>query len=132
MTKKKAAYYVYSTLAAAMDYTTYQPGGGDLPQVDAVVRVEGGANIPDKYMRTPLGVCTPVTEAELEALRKNDVFNLHEKNGFIIVRDKEVDVEVAAADMEGRDKSAPLVPADFPSEEAPKVNTPETRSNRRA
>lgn len=126
MTKKKAAYYVYSTLASAMDYTTYQPGGGDLPQVDAVVRIEGGANIPDKFLRTPLGVCTPVTEAELEALKQNHVFQLHEKNGFITVRDKEVDPEVAAADMEGRDKSAPLVAGDFanaPENEQPKTNT---------
>lgn len=125
MTKKKPAAYVYSTLAAPMDYTAYRPGGADLPLVDSVVRIEGGANIPDKYMRMPNGaVVTPVSEEELEALKANQTFLLHQKNGFITVRDKEVDGEVAAADMEGRDRSAPLVDADFEKEEdKPKVNS---------
>jgi hypothetical protein len=116
MTKK---YYIYSTLTDAMNYTTYRPGGADIPLVEGNVTIQGGANIPDKFLRTPQGVVTPVTEAELELLKANQVFQLHEKNGFIKISEKKVDPEVAAADMEGRDKSAPLVDADFTETEVP-------------
>jgi len=113
MTKRKITHYVYSTLSASMDYTTYAKGGADLPAVAGNVRIEGGANIPDKFMRTPLGVANGVTDDELEQLMANEVFKAHIANGFITVRDDKVDPEVAAADMEGRDASAPLVDQDF-------------------
>ena len=35
------------------------------------------------------------------------------KNGFITVETAKTDAEVAAANMESRDESAPLVPEDF-------------------
>lgn len=105
--------YVYSTLSTSVDYTNYGAGGADLPAVQGNVRIEGGANIPDKFMRTPYGVANPVTDEELDHLMANEVFKLHLKNGYVSVSDKKVDPEVAAADMEGRDKSAPLVDADF-------------------
>lgn len=128
--KQKSDYYIYSTLAAPMDYTVYDAGGADIPVVSGAIRIEGGANIPDKYMRTPEGaVVTGVTSAQLEALKTIPLFQLHEKNGYIKVSDKDVDTEVAASDMEGRDKSAPLVDADFKEEEQPKTN--EVKSNSR-
>lgn len=121
--KQKSDYYVYSTLASPMDYTVYDAGGADIPVVSGAIRIEGGANIPDKYMRTPEGaVVTGVTEEQLEALKTVPLFNLHVMNGYIKVSDKDVDTEVAAADMEGRDKSAPLVDADFVETEKPKTN----------
>jgi hypothetical protein len=124
--------YVYSTLAASMNYTKHGKGGGDLPVEEGNVFIAGGANIPDKYMRTPEGaVVTPVTEEDVELLRANPVFVLHEKNGFVEISDKKVDGEKAAANMEGRDQSAPLVDQDFEakgqeapvtSKDAPKPN----------
>lgn len=123
--KPKHDYYVYSTLAAPMDYTIYNAGGADLPVVEGAIRIEGGANIPDKFLRTPDGaVVTGITEDQLTALKTVPLFQLHEKNGFIRVSDKDVDTEVMAADMEGRDKSAPLVDADFKEDETPKTNEP--------
>lgn len=121
--KQKSDYYIYSTLAAPMDYTVYDAGGADIPVVTGAIRIEGGANIPDKYMRTPEGaVVTGVTAEQMDALKTVPLFNLHMKNGYIKVSDKDVDTEVAAADMEGRDKSAPLVDADFVETEKPKTN----------
>lgn len=116
MTKE---YYIYSTLTDSMNYTTYREGGADIPLIEGNVTIHGGTNVPDKFLRTPQGVVTPVTEAELELLKANQVFQLHEKNGFIKISEKKVDPEVAAADMEGRDKSAPLVDADFTEAEVP-------------
>lgn len=125
MSKK---YYIYSTLTDSMNYTVYKPGGADLPQVEGNVTIFGGTNIPDKYLRTPQGVVTPVTEAELEILKNNEIFKLHEKNGYIKISEKKVDPEVVAADMEGRDKAAPLVDADFVEGEVP-VTSKDTPSD---
>lgn len=121
MSEKK--YFIYSTLAASVNYDNHSTGGGDLPVPSEPIVIQGGANIPDKYMRTPDGaVVTPVTEAQLEALKLNPVFQLHEKNGFIKISDKKHDTEKVAADMEGRDNSAPLVEGDFQEGQAPTVN----------
>lgn len=106
--------HIYSTLSAAVNYQVYDKGPNDLPIPVSEIVIQGGANIPDKYMRTPDGaVATPVTDEQLANLRLNPVFQMHEKNGFIVIKDKPVDGEKVAADMEGRDKSAPLVDQDF-------------------
>lgn len=129
--------YIFSTLASSVEYPAYAQGGGDLQTQGQSIVIQGGANIPDKYMRTPEGaVVTPVSAAELEALEENPVFQLHKKNGYITVHDKNIDGEKAAADMEGRDTSAPLVDQDFVAEgkEPPIVKKPDEAkpSGRRA
>lgn len=127
MTKKS---YIVSTMTAAVAYPRHINGGGDMPlAVDHVV-IQGGANVPDKYMRTPEGgVVTPVTEEEMAVLQESPVFQLHQKNGFIKILDKEPrSAEVAASDMEGRDKSAPMVDQDFEAEGVqPPVNSKNSR-----
>lgn len=129
----KPTHWIVSTLSANMDYTTYGKGGGDLPVVAGVVHVAGGANIPDKFMRTPEGgVITGVTDEELSMLQENEVFRLHKQNGFIKILDsKPKSSEVAASDMEGRDQSAPLVDQDFPDHQQPKPNAPAENKNSR-
>lgn len=118
MSKKKADFYLYSTLTSSMHYTNHQPGGADLPErVGDGVHVAGGANLPDKYLRTPDGaVITPISAEELAYLQENEVFRMHEKNGFIQIKDKSYEPEKVAGDMETRDKSAPLVDQDFEAE----------------
>lgn len=119
---KKPSHYVYSTLSSAVHYPAYVKGGADLPVEDGGVTIQGGMNIPDKYMRTPDGaVVTPVTDEELEILRASNVFKLHEKNGFMVIKDKNVDGEKVASDMNTRDQSAPLVEGDFKPGEEPVV-----------
>jgi len=46
----------------------------------------------------------------------------HEKDGFITVRAKKVEVEKVVPDMNLKDKSAPLTASDFKEEDEPKVN----------
>lgn len=110
MSKK---FYVYSTLTSGMDYTGYLPGGADLPTTEKVVHLNGGANLADKHLVTPRGVVTLLDEAEVEFLRNHPVFQLHQKNGFVTIEAKQAEPEVVAANMTGRDKSAPLVDQDF-------------------
>lgn len=126
----KTEAYVYSTLTAPVQYPAYVKGGGDMPTAETAVTIFGGANCPDKYMRTPAGVVTPVTAEELEILRQSPVFQLHEKNGFVRVEKKKMDPEKIAADMNTRDQSAPLVDQDFEAlgQEPPKMGKPEDDS----
>lgn len=111
--------YVYSTLASDVRYQNVIPGGADLPIVADDVLIRGGAGVANDRLVTPRGVATPISEAEAEALRANPVFQMHEKNGFVQISGEAIDPDKAAADMTGRDTSAPLVPEDLPPDQAP-------------
>jgi hypothetical protein len=119
----KNTYYVFSTLTAPQVYTRTGAGGSDLPRILAQVYIAGGSNIPDKYLRTPIGVMTEVSDEEMTLLEENEVFQLHRKNGFIKVEKKPADPEKVAADMTTRDDAAPLVEQDFSDNQKPKTNT---------
>ena len=116
-------HYVFSTLTAGQVYTRTVAGGADLPQTVAEVFIAGGSNISDKYLRTPIGVMTAVSDEELAILQDNEVFKLHVANGFITIKDKPADPEKVAADMVTRDQSAPTVAEDFTT--PPVTNEPE-------
>jgi hypothetical protein len=115
-------HYIFSTLTAGQVYTRTAPGGGDLPRTVAEVFIAGGSNVSDKYLRTPIGVMTPVDDDQLSVLQENPVFKMHVENGFIKIEAKAHDAEKVAADMITRDQSAPLVDADFAENEKPVVN----------
>lgn len=111
--------YVYSTLSSDVLYQNHAAGGADLPVVVAEVLVKGGAGVANDRLITPRGVVTEITEEQAEALRANPVFAMHEKNGFVQIGEAKVDPDEAAADMTGRDQSAPLVPEDLPADSRP-------------
>lgn len=117
--------FVYSTLANDNKYTGYTKGGADLPRTTYEILIKGGTGVAGKWTRleTPQGVVTEVTEEEAAALADNVVFKRHQQNGFIFVSDKKADPENVAADMTGRDNSAPLVEADFENAKTPAGDT---------
>lgn len=111
--------YVYSTMSNSVDYTEYRHEK-DLNIPVRTVTVQGGANVPNKALVTPLGVATRISDEDLEFLKKHPVFIQHEKAGFIMVKEKRFNPEVVAADMKGRDRSAPYVPQDYINAKGPK------------
>ncbi len=118
--------YVYSTLTAPQLYQNHsQASGNDIPAPITVdghegVYIAGGHGLADKHFMTAHGaVITEVSESQLEYLEHNKVFQVHKKNGFIEVAASKEDPEKVAAEMEGRDASAPLVPADLPPDMQP-------------
>ncbi len=117
--------FVYTTLTSDNIYTYYSTEtGNDVPAPIMIdgregVLIAGGTGVANDRVITPRGVRTPVTEAQVEYLRANRVFQLHEKNGHIIVSDEDTDPEKIAANMEGRDRSAPIVPEELPEDEQP-------------
>lgn len=116
--------YVYSTLTASVRYCAGQFGeGGSIVPSDGIL-IEGGANVADKRLITPEGaIITEIDADQLDALRQDATFALHEKNGFIKISEHRQGGEAAASDMVTRDASAPLVDADFKEGEAPKAAT---------
>jgi len=105
--------YVYSTLAADVAYTNHLAGGADLPQALPSVFIAGGAGVANDRLVTPRGVATEITDEQAEYLRANPVFQLHETNGYVQISAASVDADIAAADMTGRDASAPIVSQDL-------------------
>ena len=118
--------YVFSTLSSDMDYTNHVDGGADLPIELPPVRIKGGAGVADSRIVTPRGVVTEVTDEQLEYLKANAVFRVHMANGFITVETKKADPEKVAANMTGRDASAPMVPEDLASADQPMGESEET------
>lgn len=116
--------YVYSTLASDVAYTNHEQGGADLPIALPAVLIKGGAGVANERLVTPRGVVTEVTESDVEYLRKNPVFLMHEKNGFVEISAGKVDPDIAAADMTGRDNSAPIVDEDLPTDGRPTGSEP--------
>lgn len=104
--------FIFSTLACDVAYTNHVAGGGDMPIELAPVLIKGGAGVMNDRIITPRGVSTAVTEEQVAYLRANEVFKLHEENGFVMVSESYADPDIVAADMTGRDHSAPVVPQD--------------------
>jgi len=118
--------YIYSTLTLSSEYVDWQKRDGLQPRRGKVVRIQGGANVPDKSLVTPLGVVTKVTDEDYEFLKGNRVFKLQVANGNISVQDREHKVEKVARDMTSKDGSAPLTPDDFPEGDEPNVGAPDS------
>jgi len=120
--------HVYSTLTQTQHYQNYRPNvSGNVPLPDGCVTIKGGSNVATKSFDTPRGVRTKITNEQLEILRKNFVFQQHEKSGHVVVRDDKVDPEVAVAkDMEQKDGSAPMTPETIKLETLKAGAAPET------
>jgi hypothetical protein len=109
--------FVYSTATNATTYATYHenPGSVGLNRIKRSVTIAGGSNVAAKRtLYTPIGVGTEVSQDDLDFLLTVPAFQRHIARGFVKVsKDTRDNAEVAAADMNSRDGSAPLVPGDF-------------------
>lgn len=129
--------YVFSTLATDMSYVNWHsPGVGIPPMEGKHVNIQGGAGVaqkgkPGSEFWTPLGRVTEVSDDDLALLERNEVFQLHQKNGFITVRAKSIDVEKAVADMNRKDNSSPRTEADYPAKDGITVTTDIPKSTSR-
>lgn len=123
--------YVFSTLTCDQVYTLYKPQVSDVapPIPEAQVFVRGGANLADKRIITPRGVMTQISDEEKAVLLKCPAFVDHMKGGYVTIDDKKAEADEVAADMEAKDASAPLTPAEFVAagEQAPEAGKPAKR-----
>lgn len=90
--------FIMSTMSNSVKYVKWDTRT-DVPRQEAAVFIHGGANMPSdisgigrmerddagKPIWTTEGVITSVTDEQLEILRKIDLFNRHEADGYIRV-----------------------------------------------
>lgn len=105
--------FVFSTLAADVEYIEWLKTGNDLPARGRSVVIKGGAGVANDRIVTPMGVSTQIDAAHLPWLEENHLFALHKENGHIVVQAKAADPEKVAADMNLNDPSAPLTPSSY-------------------
>lgn len=107
---------IFSTMTGAVTYTDWKLSPGGLSIAGKQVTIKGGANVADrKTIITPRGIGTQVSDEDLAFLENDTLFKFHKKGGFITI-DSVGDIrdaDIAAADMEGRDDSAPDVEQDY-------------------
>ena len=103
--------YIFSTLACDQKYQNYEINSGIAIPTQSI-SVAGGTGIMDERFVTPLGVMTAVSEDDYAALQINPDFQLHVKNGFIVVQKQEADPEKVAADMNMEDPARPITQDD--------------------
>lgn len=109
--------YVFSTLACDQNYTHWANAEGDMPIKERSIFIKGGTGVANDRLITPIGVMTAINADDYELLKSNKVFQMHQKNGFIVVKDKSQDAEKVASEMSLKDESAPLTDSDFTSDD---------------
>lgn len=111
--------FVYSTGTASTDFCIYEPyrqrdANDQSPvPIEKKIRINGGSNLADKHLVTPLGVVTMVSDEDLELLKNDYHFKEQMKHGFIKIEARKKDVEVVIKDMQKKDGSAPKTPGDY-------------------
>jgi len=102
--------YITSTMSASVTYCVYAKTVGGLTKVVKEITINGGANVINKHFVTPEGVCTQVSDEDLELLQQNKTFQQHMKNGFLKIH------KHSGADTKGiekEDSSAQLTKEKF-------------------
>ena len=66
--------FVYSTMTCDNAYTLYERTAGGLSVPVKEVLIKGGTGLANKYLITPLGVATQVSDEELALLKENPIF----------------------------------------------------------
>ena len=112
--------YITSTMSASVTYCVYAKTVGGLTKVVKEITINGGANVIDKHFVTKEGVCTEVSEEDLELLQQNRTFQQHLKNGFLKIQKRS---GVDTKNLEKEDNSAQLTKAKFEKQgrKAPKT-----------
>ena len=111
-------YYVYSTLACSNDYCVYREVPEEFQNVGRIhnilhkITIKGGTGVINKHLVTPQGVVTQISDEDMEYLLKDEVFNVHVKNGFITYQKHEEKVDKVVKDLKKKDKSAQMTSGD--------------------
>lgn len=103
---------IISTLTTGQTYVNHAPQGDGTVRPVFAIDINGGNGLTNLNGILVQGAETEVTREQVEELKKNAVFNLHVKNGFVTVYDGKQDKEVPLANLNQRDESAPFTPAD--------------------
>lgn len=110
---------VASTLTSDVKYTLWDATTGGVNREIMHVTIRGGHGVahrrPHGGIETPVGMITSVSDEQLAMLLKDEVFQTHQKHGYVkvIENDRKVEPKQAVKDLEEREPSAPLNDTDF-------------------
>lgn len=119
--------FIYSTLTCNNTFAVFAPKSDSKSMSRIVKKIEilGGHGMKNpKGIDTPQGVVTKVTDGELELLESMIGFRKQVEAGYIVVDKKKVEPNKKAADMNPKDKSAPLTPKDFEKSDSSSAELP--------
>lgn len=105
--------HVFSTLATDQRYVNYTTNPEGIPLPTSDIFIKGGAGVANDRLITPYGIATEIPEEHVAELEKNPVFLKHKASGYIQIRARSADADKVATDMNARDPSKPLTPADY-------------------
>lgn len=108
--------FVYSTATGDNVIPVYeQAEPGQAATIKHSVLIRGGANLAkgNKELVTKYGIRTEVSDDDLKLLLADGEFTKMVNRGFMYVDTRKRNAEEVAANMAGRDESAPLTPNDY-------------------
>ena len=112
--------FIVSTLTGDQAYSIFDKDseGRQVPRLKRRIIINGGANVANKKtLITMGGAVTEVSDEDVEALMTVKSFQKHLKGEFVkILKKNPANVEKAASDLQGRDKSAPITDDDMKAE----------------
>lgn len=113
--------YVTSKMGAGVIYAIYGKTAGGLPFVQKEIEVKGGTGVMNKNLITPEGVVTSLSDEDIELLKVNPLFKLHQENGYVRIHKTE---KAKLTDMQEKDNSAQKTASDYTKKgkKAPKVS----------
>lgn len=115
--------YVTSTLSQDTAYAFFKKSifPGEPPEIERKILIKGGTGVISKNLVTPHGVVTKISDEEYSLLKENPVFQMHQKNGFVVAINSKPAKKSVVKDMENRDRGSQLIPSDLKKEGMPKV-----------
>ena len=124
------AWYVYSTATCSGSYVEYH-ASKDVGTIKRKVTIQGGHGVASLAhhgalgnIHTPQGVVTEVSDDDMEFLKQDKNFLRHVAAGHMKFEKKKIDPAKAISDMNLKDGSAPLTPADFDKSDNSDKDTP--------
>ena len=107
------AHYIVSTASAPMQYCIYENGKGNNPKIKCKIRIDGYANVANKYtLQTSNCAVTEISDEEWEMLRNNSSFKDHMAKHFMFHTEVN-DPKKAVVDMKAKDNSAQINDPEF-------------------
>ena len=126
--------YIVSKSSQGIDFMDWEKTVGGLNRLKRSVSIKGCAFVADKKtLEAVNGVVTEITDEDYDWLKDNPTFKQMEKDGFMVVMDKEKEAKKEAEKGDKKDASAQLTPEDFEAagKEPPVIDPAETKSKRK-
>lgn len=126
--------YIVSKSSQGIDFMDWEKTVGGLNRLKRTISIKGSAYVADKKtLEAVKGEVTEISDEDYEWLKDNPTFKQMEKDGYMVVMEKEKEAKKEAEKGDKKDASAQLTPEDFEAagKEPPVIDPAETKSKRK-